>query len=44
MVREERVVELCGIPNIGLFQNGGGGWEESYGHGICGKGGARNAR
>ena len=34
---------MCDIPSRGLFQNGVGGWEESCGHGICGRGGAGNA-
>ena len=34
---------MCGIPSRGLFQNGGDGWDESCGHGICGRIGARNA-
>ena len=34
---------MCGIPSRGLFQNGGDGWDKSYGHGICGRTGARNA-
>ena len=33
---------MCDIPNMELFQNGGDACDESYGHGICGRTGARN--
>ena len=34
---------MCGIPSMGLFQNGGDGWEDACGQGICGMLGAWNA-